>query len=271
MKQSTLGSIVLAGGITIVAAFGTPLAAQAEDAIVHDAEYYVLEAQHGEEWAAEDVALRAKLDELKKKHGRPPNLIHIMWDDTAFGDVGIPAIQKVRGLETPRLNTLAEEGILFTRNSASPWNYLYFISTGAGTFDHCTIEHASYGIYSTTSGALGVSNSTVQNSTYGIYTTGTSAVVVSDCQIQDNSHGIYIADGTIDLTSTSFTGNTTHGFHGVGVAPTLLDANMVFTDNGTGFRVSGAHKNGAHYRRLALYWCELWGAFAAHPFVINGL
>jgi len=115
MKQSTLGSIVLAGGITIVAAFGTPLAAQAEDAIVHDAEYYVLEAQHGEEWAAEDVALRAKLDELKKKHGRPPNLIHIMWDDTAFGDVGIPAIQKVRGLTTPSINRLAEEGILFTR------------------------------------------------------------------------------------------------------------------------------------------------------------
>jgi arylsulfatase len=115
MRQSTLASIVLAGGIAIVAAFGTPLAARADDAIVHDAEYYVLEAQHGEEWAAEDVALRAKLDELKKKHGRPPNLIHIMWDDTAFGDVGIPAIQKVRGLTTPSINRLAEEGILFTR------------------------------------------------------------------------------------------------------------------------------------------------------------
>ena len=52
---------------------------QAADQIVHDAEYYVLEAQHGKEWAAEDIALQAKLDELKKKHGRPPNLIHIMW------------------------------------------------------------------------------------------------------------------------------------------------------------------------------------------------
>jgi arylsulfatase len=37
-----------------------------------------------------------------------------MWDDTAYGDVGIPAIQKVRALETPHLNTMAEEGILFT-------------------------------------------------------------------------------------------------------------------------------------------------------------
>ena len=92
-----------------------PTPASAEDEIVHDAEFYVLKAQHGEEWAAEDTALQAKLDELKKKHGRPPNLIHIMWDDTAFGDVGIPAIQKVRGLTTPSLNRMAEEGILFTR------------------------------------------------------------------------------------------------------------------------------------------------------------
>ncbi|MCG8586273.1 MAG: sulfatase-like hydrolase/transferase, partial [Pirellulales bacterium] len=83
--------------------------------IVHDAEHYVLAAQNGERWAAEDKTLDAKLAELRKKHGRPPNIIHIMWDDTAFGDVGIPAIQKVRGLKTPALNRMAREGILFTR------------------------------------------------------------------------------------------------------------------------------------------------------------
>jgi arylsulfatase A-like enzyme len=91
---------------------GAPLMA-AE--IVHDAEYYVLEAQNGEKWAAEDTALDKKLAELREKYGAPPNIIHIMWDDTAYGDVGIPAIQKVRGLDTPRLNTMAEEGILFSR------------------------------------------------------------------------------------------------------------------------------------------------------------
>ena len=78
--------------------------------IVHDAEYYVLEAQNGEKWAAEDKELDQKLAELLKKHGRPPNLIHIMWDDTAYGDVGIPAIQKVRGLHTPRLNDYGRRG-----------------------------------------------------------------------------------------------------------------------------------------------------------------
>ncbi len=83
--------------------------------IVHDAEYYVLEAQHGERWTAEDQALDRKLADLRAEYGRPPNIIHIMWDDTAFGDVGIPELQQVRGLSTPNLNKMADDGILFTR------------------------------------------------------------------------------------------------------------------------------------------------------------
>ena len=80
---------------------GVAVAQRQTGKIVHDAEYYILEAQNGKRWAAEDKSLGAKLAELRKKHGRPPNIIHIMWDDTAFGDVGIPAIQQVRGLRTP--------------------------------------------------------------------------------------------------------------------------------------------------------------------------
>ena len=98
------------------ASAGSPSStATSASAIVHDAEYYILDAQNGQKWSAEDSELDKKLAELRKKHGRPPNLIHIMWDDTAFGDIGIPAIQKVRGLETPNLNKMAAEGILFTR------------------------------------------------------------------------------------------------------------------------------------------------------------
>ena len=89
--------------------------ATAQDRVVHDAEYYILEAQNGQRWSNEDQNLATRLAELKAKHGTPPNLIHIMWDDTAFGDVGIPAIQKVRGLHTPNLNNMARDGILFTR------------------------------------------------------------------------------------------------------------------------------------------------------------
>jgi len=88
--------------------------------IIHDAEHYLLEAQHGEKWAAEDAVLDAKLAELKAKHGTPPNIIHIMWDDTPLGEIGIPELQIVRGFETPHMNKMAEDGINFMRMCTEP-------------------------------------------------------------------------------------------------------------------------------------------------------
>ena len=107
-----------------IAALALSLAAgvsQVPAEIVHDAEYYVLEAQHGEKWAAEDKALDARLAELREKNGgKPPNIVYILWDDTAFGAVGFPALQKNFGYETPHLNRMAAEGINFTRMYTEP-------------------------------------------------------------------------------------------------------------------------------------------------------
>ena len=88
--------------------------------IIHDAEYYILKAQNGERWAAEDAELDAKLAELKAKHGQPPNIIYVLWDDTAFGSVGFPGLQKNFGYSTPNLNRMAAEGINFTRMYTEP-------------------------------------------------------------------------------------------------------------------------------------------------------
>jgi len=88
--------------------------------IAHDAEFYVLKAQHGEKWAQEDQEIKEKLAMLKKKYGSPPNIIHIMWDDTPFGEVGFPALQKLRGFSTPNINKLATAGINFVRMYTEP-------------------------------------------------------------------------------------------------------------------------------------------------------
>ena len=88
--------------------------------IVHDAEYYILEAQNGKQWAVEDGELDKKLAELKSKHGTPPNIIYLLWDDMAFGDAGIPEINKIRGFDTPGCNRMADEGIFFTRMYSEP-------------------------------------------------------------------------------------------------------------------------------------------------------
>ena len=94
--------------------------AQQRSQIVHDAEYYILEAQNGQRWTVEDGELDARLAELRQRYGTPPNIIHFMWDDQPFGAVGIPAMQQIRGYETPMLNTMAEEGMLFTRMYTEP-------------------------------------------------------------------------------------------------------------------------------------------------------
>ncbi|MEM7024824.1 MAG: sulfatase-like hydrolase/transferase, partial [Pseudomonadota bacterium] len=111
-RRTTFATALIIGA---AASFASASAQEPGDQIVHDAEYYILAAQNGERWAAEDQELDARLAELRERFDRPPNIIHVMWDDTAFGDVGIRAIQKVRGLETPHLNQMADEGILFTR------------------------------------------------------------------------------------------------------------------------------------------------------------
>ena len=105
--------------VLVLSLAGNALAKGASE-IIHDAEYYVLEAQHGTKWAAEDKELDKKLTKLRKKHGIPPNIIHIMWDDTGVGEVGIPQIQKMRGWETPNMNKFGQDGIFFTRMYTEP-------------------------------------------------------------------------------------------------------------------------------------------------------
>ncbi len=83
--------------------------------VMHDAEHYILEVQNREQWDAEDQDVDARLEALRTEHGTPPNIIHIMWDDTAFGDIGIPALAAIRGFETPNLDRMRDEGIMFTR------------------------------------------------------------------------------------------------------------------------------------------------------------
>ena len=103
MRQKAL-SLIMVPAVLAMLCFATngALAAASKGKIVHDAEYYILEAQNGERWAAEDKKLDKKLAELKKKNGgKPPNIVYILWDDQQFGSVGFPGIQKNLGYERP--------------------------------------------------------------------------------------------------------------------------------------------------------------------------
>jgi len=116
MKRSLL---IIALSLMLFACFG--ITAHSEDKIVHDAEYYILEAQNGEKWAADDKEVDKKLAEFKKKNGgKPPNILYILVDDIGFGDLGIPELNAIRGYKTPHINKLADESMRFARMYTEP-------------------------------------------------------------------------------------------------------------------------------------------------------
>ena len=79
--------------------------AQARKEIVHDADYYVLEAQHAEQWKVDDQAIDQKLAAFRETNdGKPPNILYILIDDMGFGDMGIPELNAIRGYKTPAIN-----------------------------------------------------------------------------------------------------------------------------------------------------------------------
>ncbi len=89
--------------------------------IVHDAEYYILEAQKGGKWKADDKKIDAKLAEIRKKNGgKPPNIIFILLDDVGFGEIGMPDLSVIRGYDTPNISRIAREGLSFQRMYSEP-------------------------------------------------------------------------------------------------------------------------------------------------------
>ena len=95
--------------------------AQAADSLVHDAEYYILAAQNGERWAAEDKLVDMKLDAFRaKNNGKSPNIFYILIDDIGFGDLGSQTLNSIRGYKTPSINKLAREGMRLSRMYTEP-------------------------------------------------------------------------------------------------------------------------------------------------------
>jgi len=105
-------------GVCSVVALGS--AAYAAD-IVHDAEYYILEAQNGEKWAAEDKLIDQELAAFREKNGgKPPNIFYILIDDIGFGDLGSETLNALRGYKTPAINEFAREGMRLARMYTEP-------------------------------------------------------------------------------------------------------------------------------------------------------
>jgi len=89
--------------------------------IQHDAEHYMLLAQHEGEWAQEDEAVAARLAEIRRANGgKPPNILFVLIDDVGFGEMGDPVLNHVRGYGTPNINALARASMTFSRMYSEP-------------------------------------------------------------------------------------------------------------------------------------------------------
>jgi len=113
MKRTTF----VAAALIMVFAAGTLGAAD----IAFDTEYYILEAQNGEQWAADDASVDAKLAQFREQNGgKSPNILYILVDDIGFGDLGIPELNAIRGYKTPNINKFSDESMRFARMYTEP-------------------------------------------------------------------------------------------------------------------------------------------------------
>ena len=88
--------------------------------LIHEAEFQRLWTQNGGRWLKEDKEVQAKLAALEKKHGKKPNIIHILWDDMRYGAVGHRLLTDISGYEAPNLEQMARDGMSLTRMYTEP-------------------------------------------------------------------------------------------------------------------------------------------------------
>ena len=119
LKQRTKSFVsgVVLGLLLLTAANGV----HAQEPIQHDAEHYMLLAQHGDKWAREDKAIAAKLEAVRNANdGKRPNILFVLIDDVGFGEMGDPVLNHVRGYTTPNINSFARESLTFSRMYSEP-------------------------------------------------------------------------------------------------------------------------------------------------------
>ena len=95
--------------------------AETNDSIIHDAEFYISQAQNTDTWAADDMAVDAKLAKiLAANGGKRPNIVYILLDDIGYGEIGTPGLTPSRGYSTPHIDALSRQGMTFYRMYTEP-------------------------------------------------------------------------------------------------------------------------------------------------------
>lgn len=106
--------------LSTFAALALAISASTASAAVFDMPHQIAQERNKEAWKVEDSAIDKKLAELKKKHGKTPNIIYVLSDDIGYGELGWQGGGKHRGLPTPNLDKMAAEGMKLNWAYAEP-------------------------------------------------------------------------------------------------------------------------------------------------------
>ncbi|MDJ0860235.1 MAG: sulfatase-like hydrolase/transferase [Dinoroseobacter sp.] len=111
---------MLRTAVLLTLLFSTSVSAQ-DGPIIYDGEFEFLRAQFGDAWAAQDVEIDARLEELRSANaGKPPNILFVLIDDVSFGLMGNRAMNYVAGFDTPNINDFAKESLSLMRMYTEP-------------------------------------------------------------------------------------------------------------------------------------------------------
>ena len=86
----------------------------------YDTPYYAYKKYQGADWTQQDQELDDKLKALEKKHGKKPNIIYILTDDIGYGELGVQGGGAMRGMPTPNLDKMAQNGVLLNGFYSEP-------------------------------------------------------------------------------------------------------------------------------------------------------
>ncbi len=115
MRKPKLIIITLVISVTVSLLLNTVSAAP-----VFDGYFQQNQNKHAKVWAEEDKQIDQKLAALEKKFGKKPNIIYILADDVGWGELGWQGGGKHRGMPTPTLDAMANEGMAFWSAYAEP-------------------------------------------------------------------------------------------------------------------------------------------------------
>ena len=105
---------VVVAAITLAVCWGTA------HAIQPDAPFLELASKSRDQWGAEDREIDAKLEALRQRFGKRPNIIYILADDVGWGELGCYLGGKMMGRPSPTLDRLADQGMMFLSHYAEP-------------------------------------------------------------------------------------------------------------------------------------------------------